>query len=441
VIPPPPAASTAPPSAPAGASAAAEPLLEAAEADLSAGRVSLALARAAAVIAALPEGAPLRIRAESLHLIAQRRPVGDAPAPAADEVFAPLVAQAELDLRARRVPLALPRLDLALAHLPAGSPLRRRAVQLRAAAAPAVGASTLPPAPPAAAGSPLASRPAERPVDPTRRGTGEIVELYITSAAFGALTGLFVPTVATADPVSGTTYTLTLIGGAGLMAVGVLTLDLAADLKTGVPPTLSSSIRFGFANGMLAWGLAEATDDPNAPESFTLIWGGAAVGLVTGLGVGFGLEPSVRDARFVESAGLWGGVLGTAVALMTEYRDPAAGLALSLVAMDAGLIAGVVTAASGAHPSTRRTLFLDLGFLAGAGAGALFPSLYYLSQRIPLEPLALGVGMAVGAVGGWTLSYLLTDGMDEAEDGGAPDVQAAVAPVEGGALLSVSGTL
>ncbi|HJL14696.1 MAG TPA: hypothetical protein RMH99_03510, partial [Sandaracinaceae bacterium LLY-WYZ-13_1] len=284
--------------------------------------------------------------------------------------------------------------------------------------------------------------PPAPPRDPTRRGTGEMVELYITSALFGAFTGAYIPTVATDDGVSGTTYALTMIGGAGLMAVGVLTLDLAAPLRTGVAPTVSESIRLGLANGLLVWGIGGAAGEVDGDAGFSLAWGGAALGLATGVAVGFGLEPSVRDARFVESVSLWGGVLGTAAALISEYSEPVLGVALTLVGLDAGLLAALATVAADTHPSTARTLLLDLGFLAGTGAGALVPSLYYFTQRTAPEPVAVGVGMAIGAVGGWLLSYLLTDGMDDAEaeaDESAPQV--GLSPVQDGLVVGVHGAL
>ena len=415
------------------------PLLAAAEADLAAGRIRLALIRATIVGEALPEGLPLRVRADGLRLLANRRLAEElAPSPLGD-VLAPLVIQAELDLRAGQPQIALPRLDFALARLPAASPLAARAHQLRQVAVSSMGAPLLPPPQPASALTPPPSAP-EPPSD-GHRGTAEAVELYITAGAFGALTGGYIPFMASQDTAGGATYILTTVAGAGLLAVGVLSLDLTSRIPSGVPPTISSSIRFGFAHGLLAWGLYESSSFSVGEPGviFSLVWGGTLAGGLLGTAVGFGLTPSVDEARLVESTGLWGAGLGTYIAMMTGYRDATTGLGLMLGGMDAGLLVGVLLAALDIVPPVRRTLALDLGFLVGSGVGALLPGFYYASTGLPLEMEPLGVGMALGAIGGWVLAYFLT------EDAGAPDVgervSLGIAPVEGGATLAVSGML
>ncbi|MCZ7677323.1 MAG: hypothetical protein M5U28_00495 [Sandaracinaceae bacterium] len=281
------------------------PLLAAAEADLSAGRAALALARSAVVASVLPEGVPLRVRAEGLTLLARQRMPQGATAPAQDEVYAPLIAQADLDLRAGQPQVALPRLDFVLGRLPAGSPLVARAQQLRAYAASTLGA---PPPPPLAAPAPVAPPPAAPPPPSDgSRGTGEIVELYISAALAGAITGAYIPFVASDDTAVPTTYVLTSLAGAGVFAVGVLTLDLTMTLPSGVPPTISASIRFGIAHGMLGMGLYLAAPGINDGDvAFSLAWGGSIAGALVGLGVGFGLTPTVEEERLVESVGIWG---------------------------------------------------------------------------------------------------------------------------------------
>ena len=429
------------------------PLVAAAEADLAAGRVALAQSRATIAIELIPEGLPLRIRAEGLRLLAIQRMPERAPRPSPDEVIVPLVAQAELDLRNGRADLAMPRLDLALARLPEGTPLRTRAMQLRAstgmvlgapgAAAPAYGPGPSFP-PPVMGPPPIPLGPPPR--DPTERGTGEIVELYITAAIFGGITGVYIPYMATDATANGVTYVLTSVAGAGLLAVGVLTLDLTSSIRTGVAPTISAGIRLGLANGLLTYGVYESdasarglTTD-RTDTDFTLAWGGGAVGLAIGLGVGFGLNPSVRDARFVESVALWGGALGSYAAMMDRY-DPVAGVAMTLVGLDVGLLAGLIATALDAHPSTGRTLFLDLGFLAGSALGAGLSLLgYYIDASAP-DSIAVGVGMSIGSIAGWILMFALTDGWEvepSAQEG--PDVRVGLSPVQGGATVDVSGS-
>jgi len=456
---PPPSAATAPPGElavppPPGAPAAApaaevvRPLLDAAEQDMAAGRHVLALSRASVVSHALPENTPLRIRADGLRLIAQQRMGGDATPPPLDEVLAPLVAQAELDVRGRRMHIALPRLDFAMSRLAEGSPLRDRAARLREIA---IGASQTPAAPTqptyAPAPVPYVAVPPTRPPrperDPTERTTGEAVELYITGSLLGALTGGYIPFVASDQTAGTVTYTLSVIGGAAVFAVGVLSLDLSGALRSGIPPTISSSIRFGFANGMFAFGLAAALgmDDPNG--YFSLAWGGAATGALVGLAVGFGAQPSTREARIVESFGWWGAGLAGGVSLLTDYQDEAVAFAIPLAGLNAGLLGGIAAAAGGLSMSTRRVMFIDLGFFLGFGVGVgLTTAGYLLSRANHVEAPALGVGGLIGAVGGWTLLYLITDGMDDAaSDVAELPFHLGASPLPGGGMVTIAGQL
>jgi hypothetical protein len=440
--PPPPSQPQAPPGAPSPAEIVVAPLLGAAEQDIVAGSTALALARASIVRGLLPEGVPLRVRADGLALLAQQRlPTGATPSPV-DEVLAPLVVQAELDLRAGQVPLAMARLDLALSRLPPGSPLHQRAVALRGMA----GQAPAQP-PPMMYGPPLGPPiPIEppRPVDPNQRGVGEAIEFYIMAGGLGALTGAYIVDMASAGTAEGITYLLTTIGGAGVFAVGALVLDLTGSIRTGIEPTISSSTRFGFAHGLLAWGLYEqSTVFPDRGTSFSLVWGGTVIGALAGLGVGFGLTPSVREERFVESAGIWGGAIATYIAMLAGYEDTV-GFGMTMGGLDVGLLIGIAMASAGVVPSTARTLWLDLAFLAGSGFGALVTLLgYAYSDSAGWEVWPFGLGPLIGSVGAWTLTFLLTGHLDAEESNAeqtAPQVQVGLMPVEGGAAASVSGT-
>ncbi len=464
VPPPPPGASTAdPPPAPSSAvpspsaaptDEAVAPLLAAAEQDLAAGRSAYALARATVVSRALPQNRPLRIRADGLRLLARGRLPREPTLPPPDEVFAPLVVQAELDLRAHRTLVATQRLEFALARLPQGSLLRARAEGLReiayrsmGGAQPAQGVPGYGVPPPV--GSPVyfAGGPQLaplRPRDPDRRGGGEMAELYVIASGLGALTGGFLPFIASDGTADGVTYALTIIGGAGLFAVGAATLDLAGVLRTGIAPTISSSIRFGAANGLLVMGVANASGLNDRNAGFALVWGGAALGAVVGLGVGFGVGPRVPEQRLVESVGIWGGGVGTSIAMLTEYRDAGLALGLSLAGLDIGIAAGLAAVSAGARMPIGRTLFLDLGFLAGYGLGVTVPLLYHYASRTDVETVGLGAGSLIGSVGGWLLLYFLTEGMGVEEADAAPEdprYTLGLSPVEGGAVVSFSGLL
>lgn len=433
-IPPPPQESMTP------AEAVVAPLLEAAERDLAAGRVALALARTTAVAEVLPEGVPLRVRADGLRVLAhQRMPVDlPPPPPAPDEIYAPLVAQAELDIRASQPQIAIARLDLALGRLPEGPALTQRARALRNVAMQAFAQPPPPMFVPPPMPAPLAPPP---PRDPNERGTGERVELYITAGMFGALSGSWLCYMASNNTANAVEYVLTTVAGAGLLAVGVLSLDLTMNIPSGVMPTISSSIRFGLAHGMLAFGLRLASGEPgDGPLDFTLVWGGMATGTLTGLAIGFGATPTVREERFVESLGIWGAMLSTSIAMLTNYEDPVVGLALTLGGLDLGLLIGIGMAAAGVTPSIDRTLWMDLGFLAGSGVGALIPyAVYAYGDPSTFEYWPFGLGMLIGGVGGWLLTFLLTLDYDAAP-AAAADVHLGIAPLENGAAVTASGT-
>lgn len=435
-----------------------EPLVSAAEADLAAQRTSLALARASVAMDALAEGEPLRVRSEGLVLLARQRLEGEAETPPLEDVLSPLVAQAELDVRSGNTALAVPRLDFALARLPAGSPLRQRAERLRALSSQAPGPPTYtgaqpsgygygtPPTQPIYAPQQVYRPPPRPPRDPNRRGTGEAIELYITAGLFGALTGAYLPYVASDATAAGSVYALTMIGGAGLFVVGALALDLGLDPVSGVEPTIASSIRFGIANGFFAFLLYDDLSFPSTDGnvSFTLPWIGGAAGAALGLAIGFGLEPEVREERFVESAGVWGvGLTGAiAMALGGERDSQTYAGALGLAGLNAGWLIGALVTAGGGHQSIGRTLFMDMGFLGGFGIGMAIPAIgYIVTQSVPDEE-ALGVGAAIGAVAGWSAMLAVTEGWSE--EGGSrqarePQVSVSASPVEGGAMVSANG--
>ncbi len=93
-----------------------------------------------------------------------------------------------------------------------------------------------------------------------------------------------------------------------------------------------------------------------------------------------------------------------------------------------------------AEPSTRRTLFLDLGFFAGSGLGALVSYLYFLQSSTGLSLPFMGTSMLIGSVGGWLLTYLLTDGMQGPRAASTDaTVRLGISPTRGGASLTLGG--
>lgn len=440
------------PSAPAGPSAippagaapvglVVAPLLEAAEADMQAGRAGMALARATLVVEALPEGAPLRARAEALRArAAEAAPTGESPD--VGEVVAPLVSQAELDLRAGMSQLAIPRLDFALSRLPAGSPARTRAEGLRQGAyvaTPPMGGAPHGYAPQQYA-QPMA--PARPPRDPDQAGTGEFIELYVAAAGLGVLTGTYLTDIAGGN---GTfAFTLAGLGGAITLGAGTLALHLTDSIKTGIGPSIAMSARFGLANGTLAMLAGASASPPFARDGeamFSLVWGGAFSGAAIGMGVGFGLRPSVAQVRFAESTGLWGLGVGALAAMMSSgaSNGATAEFAMTMIGLDVGILAGIIAIATDSELPMGRALMMDLGFFGGAAVGFGFTLLGYLGARTNVEVPYLGLGGGLGAVAGWLLTFFLTDGWTgEPEE---PPVHVTLSPIEGGVVLGFSGYL
>lgn len=286
-------------------------------------------------------------------------------------------------------------------------------------------------------------------VDPQRVGGGEWAELWLTSALFGAMTGGWV--VFIDSPNDATAAAIVAPGIGAAIAMGAtLTLELACVfdrvvwergdrplLQSGGPPAISTGFRLGLANGLLAMGIDIVGGATGGARITTWPWAASATGLTTGLIVALTARPDVDEVRFVESAALWGGALGTFAAMMTSYDDAMVGVALSLVGLDVGVLAALVTAGIGAAPVLHLTTRLDVGFVGGAGLGAFLVSLGYFAVAEDPSLVALGVAAAIGGVAGW-LMFLLAG-----ED--APSVPSSVsptiAPSAGGAIVGLVGRL
>ena len=434
---PPIAAAPGPPVEPALGSAdwLVAPLSIAIEMDLAGGRFALAAARATVVIETLPAGSPLRVRAEGQRVLALDRVAPGGRPPPHEEVLAPLVFEAEMDLARGRPDLTLMRLDFALRLLPPQAPLTARALAVREAALRAA-------APPAPIVAPSIARAFASPgpivpIDPTERGTGELVELCITLGAWGGLTGAYVPYVASEASAAPVTYVLSVPAGAAIGVVGALAMDvLGPPLRTGVPVSMSVGLRSGLGLGALSIGLLESTAlDPQA--AFSLAWGGMTLGGAIGAVVGLTARPSIASLRFVESGGWWGLGIGAAIAAMTNFEHRNSGFALMVAGMGTGLVVNASLALASVVPSVGRTFWLSLGFAAGAGVGSLVPAILQSNPMNDVDPIAFGIPMLIGAVAGWTLALILTEG----RDAHAPSVRVSLSPSPGGVSLGVAGEM
>lgn len=433
------------------------PLLTAAERDAAEGRFALAAARAELLSRAIGPSSSLRIRAEGVRLVAQAQLPTPPPEPPSLEILLePLVEQATLDARGGAHALAIARLDMVLAQLPVGASLRLRAEALRQASLQLLAPPTpiivpppvvVPPpvAQPGAGGlvtpfapeAPVAPPPEQAPQDPTRRGTGELIELYISATAFGVYTGFWIPFAAGLEGGSSSSgggsaenivYTLSMLAGGGLFALGVAGLDSGDGLRTGTAPAMSMGIRYGFASGLLLWG---ALDDVLSPaggtvcdvtcrsidgrtglvERTALPFGFGLGGLLIGAVVGYGLEPGVPEVRFVEAGGVWGAGIGLLVSVAAA-QNSRQGFAITAGGMGLGLLSTAIAAGAGVRMSPRRSWFSSLGLLIGVGGGAAISSIAAGAAE-EFDPTVFGTVTAVTGVAGLITALVITEGMDD----------------------------
>lgn len=486
------------------------PLVAAAEQDAAQSRPALAVARAQVALEALPPSSSLRVRAEGVRLVAQQALGGAAPEPVAPEVLVePLVAQAELDTQRGMHALSIARLDFALARVPAESELARRAQALRQVAsrlmiAAQQGATTPPPAtstPPMVVQQPAVTpygyapapavapvdpeRPAApidaEPADPTRRGDGEAIELYITAAAYGVYLGFWIPFAAgleSSDDGSGDgspenlVYSLTMLGGGGLMALLVAGLDSGDGLRTGVGPSISMGIRYGLGAGFLMWGALDPilsdtstfSTDPAPPyfggctienrggwaERTGLPMGFGLGGALLGAVIGYGLSPSTDDVRFVETGGIWGTGLGL-LAAIAAAQDSSQGFGITATGLGLGLLTNAIIAGVTDDITPRRAWLMTLGFAIGAAAGTIVPALAAAGTG-DFDVRIFGAVAAATSIAGLITAFLLTDGMDERirerdrarREGRVAfdpmrDLRLGAGPTEGGGVLTLTG--
>ncbi|AKF09026.1 hypothetical protein [Sandaracinus amylolyticus] len=408
------------------------PLVEAAEVDVARGRALLGWARAEWARERVPVGSWLEARA-SVVIAAARREVGDGPTIHAlmrDVVLAPLVAAAE----GARDELALRRVEHVLANVDPESELARRATALRSI----LRRRLEPPATRVVLAPSAAPRP---PPDPARRSDGELVDLYVSAGILGGYAGFWVPYALSLDDDGW--YALSVLGGASLLALGVVGIDSDDGLRRGVASTLAVSIRYGMSLGFLLWGaldpeLAPISSDRRgmAERAFVPLAGGLA-GVLVGATIGLGLSPSVQHVRFVETAGLWGTALGLLVANAASTDGPTA-FALGAGGLGAGVVVAALVAGAGVRADAARGWLLTLGFASGtlvAGIVAL------IAQGEPSLFGMVGVGTSVG---GLALAFLLTEvlGGDHEHAYRIAALEGVrVTPIDGGAMVSLSGAL
>jgi hypothetical protein len=278
-----------------------------------------------------------------------------------------------------------------------------------------------------------------------RRSADEIASLYLNSVIYGLGTGAFIAVQVRPTSPSGIILPALLLGGgaAGVVAA----IDSGDGLGYGVPQSIISGMYLGLGEGIVwtLWNQARAPyyEEWSDKTIASVIWSSATLGAVAGgaLGNAYGATPG--RASYVGSIALWSGLatgLVTGALVKDDEHADDNGLLAGAIAMNAGAVAGILTA-HGVSPSIARVRFLDLGAISG---GLVFGGMYLSAAgQNPHPQTALGF-TALGVGAGFATAWYMTSGMKKdtnRSDAPAHSVNMTVMPLRGGLGLSAYGFL
>lgn len=298
--------------------------------------------------------------------------------------------------------------------------------------------------------------PTAEPLVPARRrgdrledtaNAGEIVDLMITTGAYGVFLGNAIVTWSdldqTFDPATGMTirsgddvvrirFVSTFLGAA-LSLTGLL----AADAPRGVPTTMAMGLRYGVA--LSAFGGVAFSDGGGSVDGLLAVMAiGGIAGMGLGAGLGFGLRPHPSRSRFVESGILWGTTLGGM--LGGAFGDNAQHVFGGMLAGSLGAIVAHSIIAAMVPVHVGRGWLMNGAFAVGCGLAAFLTWGFggssvsgdtYLATMSATGFVALAVVFAL-------TDFIQDSGWDESE---LPEVvrnmQIDVAPTQGGAVGTI----
>lgn len=264
-----------------------------------------------------------------------------------------------------------------------------------------------------------------------RAQSGEIIDLMITSGAYGMLLANGIVNWSGAD--SGRDLVTIRFGATFVGATLSLTGLLAVDAPRGTPTVMTIGLRYGaIAGGLMAGALRMGED--TTLGALTL---GGLLGFGLGAGLGYGLRPHISRARFVEAGAFWGASLGFLMSGAVR-GDSSTTFALGLGGMSFGVLTNALVA-SLTNVAAGRGWLLNAGFAAPAALAAFVAA---VAADTSAE-VVFGVSAAVGLLG-LGIVFAVTDGIQDpgwVEDEVISSLQLGVSPsADGqGGTVSLSG--
>jgi hypothetical protein len=283
-----------------------------------------------------------------------------------------------------------------------------------------------------------------------RRTTDEISFLYVNGVAYGVGTGVFLAVAGDANSPASVILPSLLLGGAGAGAVAII--DHGKGLGYGVPQSIVSGMYLGLEEGLVwsLWNQAHVAyyDEWKPGTVAGIVWGSATLGAIGGGIVGTLGGTTPGRASYVESTGLWTGVVSGLLAGATVKREEQAdevALLTGAIGLNAGALVGVLTAGT-VSPSIARVRFIDLG---AVGGGLVLGGLYVAAADRDTKPGPAMTATALGVAAGFGGAWFLTSGMrkdrpaSRAADtaSGPVPIGMSITPTNGGAAVTAYGQL
>ncbi len=298
--------------------------------------------------------------------------------------------------------------------------LRRLADAMERRAAPA-----LPPPPPA-------------PPPPARvdeRAGLEAATLYATTVGYGLATGAWLDAQLEITELKAVVWIPLVGAGAGVVAAYLA--DNPRSIRRGVPTAMGAGLTLGLLGGAALGVQGWRTGEWGVATMATSAWAGATVGLGAGLGLALLADPSPAAGAFALSGGLWGALLGFMTGYAVGDEEHYGSFALAGEAIG---VAGAVAASVALRPTHAQVRWMDLGVLAGGLVGAGIGVLLLREDRAPFAA-AVELGMVGGGVAGFLFGASRAGGARSAAGlARGLALRPAVVPIEGGAVVLLTGT-